>query len=67
MLFTALQLVASVARGGRLLFCLILFCHWWSPVDLLSARLPNQQTPTCRSSIKRFDAWKRLSLFNLKA
>jgi hypothetical protein len=33
MLFTALQLVASVPRGGRLLFCFILFCHWYSPVD----------------------------------
>src|SRR6266545_1350792 len=28
MLFTALQLVASIPRGGRRLFCFILFCHW---------------------------------------
>src|SRR5437763_8274878 len=28
LLFTALQLIASIPRGGRCLFCFILFCHW---------------------------------------
>src|SRR5215510_1854234 len=65
MLFTALQLVAGVPRGVRLLFCFVLFCHWLSPVDFrcnYPRALQIGQTNLARAVTATLNRYNRIAL-----